>query len=218
MDIIPLGHAAFKLKGKSASVVCDPYNPDMVGLKFPKHTTADIITVSHAHPDHDFTEIVETTEEKIVFAGPGEYEARGVEVMGIGVFHDTKEGGERGGNTIFRIDIDGVSVIHCGDLGHKLTEAQVEHIDNADIVLIPVGGFYTIDAHTAAEVVKQLEPYIVIPMHYQRPGLNQKMFSSLAPVSEFIKEMGQETITPLPKLSITKDKLTSETTQIVVLE
>jgi L-ascorbate metabolism protein UlaG (beta-lactamase superfamily) len=220
MDIIPLGHASFKLKGKKATVITDPFDPDKVGLKFPKHTSADIVTISHAHPDHNFGQIVENPEggEKIIFDGPGEYESKAVEIIGIPTSHDTKEGSERGKNTMYRIDIDGISVLHCGDLGHKLTEAQIEQIDSADVLMIPVGGFYTIDAHVAAEVVKQLEPFYVIPMHYNRPGLDPKIFGNLQPVEAFLKEMGLEHLEPQPKLTVSKDKLIAESTQVVILE
>ena len=149
--------------------------------------------------------------------GPGEYEADGVDVTGVATFHDNKEGAERGKNTMYKIDIDGVTILHCGDLGHKLTEEQVEFIDNVDVLLVPTGGFYTIDASQAAEVVTQLEPNIVIPMHYQREGLNQKIFGNLASVSAFLKAVGQENVVSSPKLKVTKDSLPQET-QVVILE
>lgn len=220
MDVIPLGHSAFKLKGKKASVITDPYNPEVVGLKFPRHTSGDVITISHNHEDHNFINVIVTLqgeEKPVVLSGPGEYEIKGIEIIGAASFHDQKGGSERGKNTIFRIDIDRISIVHCGDLGHTLTDSQVDQIDNTDILLIPVGGVYTIDAHQAAEVVRQLEPRIVIPMHYQREGLNQKIFSGLAPVSQFLKEIGHEGVLPQPKLTLTKDKLPEEL-QIVVLE
>lgn len=217
MDITPLGHAAFKLSGKNAVVVTDPYAAG-IGLKFPKHVVADIVTVSHAHPDHNFVEAVEPGKNgRVIFAGPGEYERGGVEITGIETFHDSMNGTQRGRNTLYKIDIDGISIVHCGDLGHKLTEEQVEMIDSVDVLLVPVGGFYTIDAPTAAAVVTQLEPSIVIPMHYNRDGLDSKMFASLTPVSVFLKEMGKEGIVAQPKLKVTKDSLPPEM-QVVVLE
>lgn len=218
MDILPLGLSSFRLRGKDAVVVTDPYDPDMVGLKFPKDTTSDIITVSHNHKDHNHTQAVKgVSEDPIVISGPGEYEAKGVEILGVATFHDTKGGSERGKNTVYKIEIDGISIVHCGDLGHKLGDSEIDQLDGVDVVLIPVGGFYSLDAETAASVVTQLEPRVVIPMHYQRPGLNQKVFSSLAPVSLFLKEMGKEGVTPVAKLKVTKDSLPQET-QVVVLE
>lgn len=218
MDIIPLGLSSFKFKGKSASLVTDPFDSEMVGLKFPKHTSAHIITISHGHKDHNNPHLVEAEDDtKIVFTGPGEYEVRGVEITGILTYHDDKNGSERGKNTLYRIDIDGISIVHAGDLGHTLSEEQVESLDNIDILLIPVGGVFTVDAATAMKVITQLEPKIVIPMHYRTPGLNPKIFGELAPVTQFLKEIGQEGVTPVPKLKVTKDSLPLET-QVVILE
>jgi L-ascorbate metabolism protein UlaG (beta-lactamase superfamily) len=218
MDIIPLGHASFKLKGKTTSVVTDPYDSQVVGLKFPKNTTAHIITISHAHPDHHNPQGVSPEEgEIIVFSDPGEYEVRGVEISGIASFHDDKGGVQRGKNPIFKIHMDGLNVVHLGDLGHLLTEEQEELLDDVDILLIPCGGFYTIDAKTAAQVATTLEPSVVIPMHYQKSGLNPELFSVLTPVSAFLKEVGKEGVVPLPKLKMTKDTLPQEM-QVVVLE
>lgn len=117
---------------------------------------------------------------------------------------------------MYRIELDGLSIVHCGDLGHTLSSEEVENLDGVDILLVPVGGFYTIDAETAVALVHEIEPSLVIPMHFNRPELNQKAFSSLLPVSTFLKEMGKEDVVSQPKLSITKDKLPEEL-QVVVL-
>lgn len=217
MEIYPLGHASFKLKGKAATVVTDPFDPGVVGLKFPK-TTAHIVTVSHDHPDHNFVSLVFGEDgPPVVFSGPGEYEARGVEIVGIATFHDGKNGSERGKNTVYKIEMDGISLVHLGDLGHKLIEEQVDVLNGVDVLFVPVGGIYTIDAHLAAEIVTELEPAVAIPMHYGRSGLNPKIFTNLSPLSAFLKEMGKEGITPQPKLKVTKDLLPPEM-QVVVLE
>ena len=113
--------------------------------------------------------------------------------------------------------MDGISIAHLGDLGHTLAAAIVDELDGVDILLIPVGGIYTIDAHQAAEVVSEIDPKIVIPMHYGRKELNQKQFSTLAPVSVFLKETGKDPVAPQNKLSISKDKLPAEML-VVVLE
>ncbi len=215
MEIQYLGHASFKLKGKTASVVTDPFDPTLTGFKFPKGTICDMVTVSHDHSDHNFIKAIEG--QPLVFSGPGEYESKGVQIIGIATWHDTSGGNERGKNTAYRIDIDNISVVHLGDLGHKLTEEQEEFLGDIDILLIPVGGFYTIDAKTASEVVTQLEPAIVIPMHYKTPQHTVKTFGSLTGVETFLKEMGKEGAVPLPKLKITQDTLPQET-QVVVLE
>lgn len=215
MDITPLGHASFKIRGKQTTVVTDPYDPDMVGLKFPKHTQADIVTVSHQHEDHNAVSQLEGSP--FIISAPGEYEIKGTSVVGLSTFHDESGGKERGTNTIYRIEIDGVSIVHLGDLGHVLSASQVDDLDGVDILCIPVGGFYTIDKKAASQVISEIDPKIVIPMHYARAQLNQKKFSKLSPVSDFLKEVGKEGATPQPKLAISKDKLPSEM-QVVVLE
>ncbi|KKU83822.1 MAG: Zn-dependent hydrolase of the beta-lactamase fold-like protein [Microgenomates group bacterium GW2011_GWA2_47_8] len=187
----------------------------VVGLPFPKHIAADIVTVSHAHEDHNATLQIEGTP--FIVSGPGEYEIKGVGIVGIGVFHDAQGGATRGSNTIYRIEVDGMSVVHLGDLGHALSADLVESLDGVDILLVPVGGHYTIDAAAAATLVHEIEPSIVIPMHYQRAGLNSDIFSALLPVAAFLKELGKDVALPQPKLTVTKDKLPSEM-QVVVLQ
>ena len=190
----------------------------MVGLKFPKDAVCDIVTVSHGHPDHNASHLVSGTDGKpLVFTGPGEYEAKGVEIVAVDSFHDSKEGAERGKNTLFRIDMDGVRLLHCGDLGHKVDESEEEQLGDIDVLFIPVGGVYTVDSRLASEIVTQLEPAIVIPMHYARPELNIKVFGQLAPVSVFLKEMGKENVMPVNKLKVTPDSLPQELL-VVVLE
>lgn len=213
MDITYLGHSSFKLRGKHATVVTDPYG-GMVGIPFPKHTTADIVTVSHDHEDHNAAQLIEGNP--FVVRGPGEYEIKGVGIVGIGVFHDDAGGAKRGNNTIYRIELDGISIVHLGDLGHELNASQVDSLDGIDILLVPVGGVYTIDAATAAKVVHEIESSVVIPMHYNKPGLDQKAFGHLSGVEAFLKEMSKGDVVAQPKFSISKDKLPEEM-QVVVL-
>lgn len=213
MDITYLGHSSFKLRGKHVTVVTDPFG-SMVGLPFPKHASADIVTISHDHEDHNAVGVVEGNP--FVVAGPGEYEIKGVGIVGIGVFHDETGGTKRGKNTMYRIELDGMSVVHLGDLGHELSSIQVDSLDGVDILFVPVGGIYTIDAAGAAKLVSEVEPSMVIPMHYNRPGLDQKAFGSLTGVDVFLKEMGKTDVAPQPKLSVTKEKLPEEM-QVIVL-
>ncbi len=215
MDITYLGHASFRIRGKSASVVTDPFDPDMIGLKFPKHVEADIVTVSHEHKDHNSVSQIEGSP--FVIHGPGEYEIKGIGVVGTSSFHDDKKGAERGKNTIYRIEVDGVSIVHLGDLGHILSADQVDELDGVNILMVPVGGFYTISASQAVQVINDIDPSIVIPMHYGRPDMQGKGLSQLAPCSVFLKEIGKESVIPQPKLVISKDKLPAEM-QVVVLE
>ena len=131
--------------------------------------TARIVTVSHQHPGHSYVQGI-GGEPKLV-TGPGEYEISGVLIIGIATFHDGEGGKKRGKNTVYLMEVDEVSVCHLGDLGHVLTAEQVEEIDNVDVLLLPVGGVSTIDAPMAAEVVRQLEPKVVVPMHYKTQAL-----------------------------------------------
>lgn len=214
MEITHLGHSSFKIRGKGATLVTDPYDSKSVGLKFPQ-TVADIVTISHPHPDHNYPAAI--SGDPVVVSGPGEYEIKGVRIFGISTFHDAQNGKERGRNTIYRIEMDGITLVHCGDLGHALEDQQKEALDDVDIVFVPVGGHYSLAPAAAATVITALEPSIVIPMHYHTPQLNQEAFGMLLPVAAFLKEIGKEAVVPQPKLVITKDKLPVEQT-IIVLE
>ncbi len=209
MEITWLGHSCFKIRGKQAVIVTDPYPPDS-GYSLGKQT-ADIITVSHPHASHSYVRGIGGDPRLIT--GPGEYEIKGVLVIGIPAFHDAEGGAKRGKNTVYIMEVDGITVCHLGDLGHVLTAAQVEEIDDVDILLVPVGGVSTIDASMAAEVIRQIEPKVVVPMHYQTPALNRE----LAPVEKFLKEMGLERVNSQPKLSLTPSSLPAGT-QVFLLE
>lgn len=210
MEISWIGHACFRIKGKTGTVITDPYDPNSTGLKLPK-LTADVVTVSHGHGDHNNSSSIEGTP--YIISGPGEYEVKGINVVGVGTFHDDKNGAERGKNTVYNITLDDINILHLGDIGHNLSTEQLEEVGNVDILLVPVGGVYTIEASTAAKIAAELEAKIIIPMHYLVPGLKYE----LEPVDKFLKEMGKENTTPIPKLVITKDKLPEEA-QVVVLE
>lgn len=216
MDIYWLGQACFKLKGKNATVLIDPYDPEFTGLKLPKELSADTVLVTHTHKDHNNSEAATETPSggtPMVFSEPGEYEVSGVVITGISSFHDESQGFERGKNIIFHMMFDGLDIVHLGDLGQsKLSEEQIARIGEVDILLVPVGGVYTIDAKAASNIVSQLEPRIIIPMHFKIEGLKFE----LSGVEEFLKEMGAEGVIAQPKLSITKDKLPEEP-QVILL-
>ncbi|MFC1864372.1 MBL fold metallo-hydrolase [Chloroflexota bacterium] len=208
MDISWLGHSCFRIKGAQATVITDPYSPDL-GYSLGK-PTADIVTVSHQHPGHSYVQGI-GGEPKLV-TSPGEYEISGVLIIGMAAFHDEEKGRKRGKNTIYLMEVDEVSVCHLGDLGHVLTTEQVEEIGNADVLLLPVGGISTINATVAAEVVRQLEPKVVVPMHYKTEALNRE----LEPVDRFLKEMGVKEVNSQPKLSLTKANLPASTQVFLV--
>lgn len=217
MDISWLGHSSFRIKGKTATVITDPFESGKVGFKFPK-LEANIVTVSHDHWDHNQSGLVAAppTGGPKVVSGPGEYEIKGVSIFGVPTYHDTKQGAERGENTVYVITVDNVRVCHLGDLGHTLSEEQVGEIGEVDILLAPVGGVYTIDASAASQIVSSLEPKVVIPMHYKTPELNAEIFGKLAGVEEFVKELGIEPVRD-SKYSITADNIPEEM-QLVILE
>ena len=209
MDISWLGHSCFKIKGSHATVITDPYSPSL-GYSLGK-PTARIVTVSHQHPGHSYVQGI--GGEPRVITGPGEYEISGILIIGIATFHDAERGGKRGRNTIYLMEVDEVSVCHLGDLGHVLTAEQAEELGNVDILLLPVGGVSTINAPAAAEVVRRLEPKVVIPMHYKTEALSWE----LEPVGRFLKEIGVKEVNSRPKLSFTRTSLPA-TTQIFLLD
>jgi L-ascorbate metabolism protein UlaG (beta-lactamase superfamily) len=213
MDITYFGHSSFKLRGRTASVITDPFDPQDVGLKFAKQS-ADIVTVSHEHSDHNFVENVK--DLKKVVNGPGEYEIMGVSIVGIQTYHDDEKGVIRGKNTVYVFEMDNMRICHLGDLGHKMDDKQMEEIGEIDVLLVPVGGKYTIDSTQALEIVRAIEPNITIPMHYQVPGLNADKYGELEAVDNFTNEIGM-TVERLPKLSIKKGELDVEK-KVVVLE
>lgn len=214
MDITYLGHSSFKLRGRTASVITDPYDSEMVGLKF-SPAEAEIVTISHDHNDHNQSGRVKNTKK--IVNGPGEYEIMGVSIIGIPSFHDDKKGAERGQNTIYVYEMDGLRLAHLGDLGHALSEETVEQIGDIDILMVPVGGKYTIGPKEAVTVVQDIDPYIVLPMHYKLEGMNPELATGLSPVDEFLSEVGL-TVERLPKLSVKKEDLAEASSKVVVLE
>lgn len=214
MEITYLGHSSFRLKGKNATVVTDPYESSMVGLKFPK-ITADIVTISHAHKDHSQSDSVKET--KMVISEPGEYEVMGVSIIGFKTFHDDKKGEERGGNTIYLYEIDDLRLAHLGDLGHKLPEDIIEDLGTLDILMLPVGGVYTIDAKVASEIVRSIEPAVVIPMHYKQTGMNMETFGKISEVEDFLKEVGLP-VEETDKFSLKKGETLEGESKVVVLK
>ena len=211
MEINWLGHACFRLKGKDVVLITDPYDkPVGYNLGRPQ---ANIVTMSHDHHDHNNAAAI-AGNPKLV-KGPGEYEIKNVFIKGITTFHDAEDGKARGRNTAYTISIDDVTVCHLGDLGHVLTQGQAEELDGVDVLLVPVGGTYTINAAQAAEVVSILEPKIVIPMHFQTEVLT--LGKTLDSVEKFLKEMGQPGVEVQPKLVVTRGSLPDET-QVVVLD
>ena len=191
-------------------MVTDPY-PPAVGLKLGR-MDAEVVTISHEHDNHNYTQVVRDGAYEI--RGPGEYEVAGVTVIGVPTFHDPEKGAKQGRNTVYLIEIDDVRVCHLGDLGHKLDDVEAEAVASPDVLLVPVGGRTAMNGAQAAEVVRQLEPRYVVPMHYSIPGLKLQ----LDPIDRFLKEMGVASSEPQPKLSVQKSSVTEYETKVIVLE
>ncbi len=207
-DIQYLGHSCFRLRGREGIVICDPYDRS-VGADIGR-PTAHIATVSHDHGDHANIAAVKPMRERLfVIDGPGEYEVGGVMITGVRTFHDNQKGAERGSNTVYVIHMDDVVFCHLGDLGHDLTTHQLDEIGNVDVLFIPVGGDETIGPAEAVSVISQIEPRIVIPMHYA--ASEQRSFTSdLAPIDKFAHEVGLKEIVPEEKLNVTQANLPAE--------
>jgi L-ascorbate metabolism protein UlaG (beta-lactamase superfamily) len=215
MEIVWHGHSFFEIKSKENKeqirIAIDPFSEE-VGLKAPK-VEADILLISHDHYDHNNKNAI--LGNYFLIENPGEYEIKGVFIKAIKSFHDKSDGKERGENLIFLIDSEDLRVCHLGDLGQKeLNEKQVEEIGSVDVLMIPIGGVYTISQKEAIKILEQLEPKIIIPMHYSLPKLKIKLDS----VDKFLKSLGIKSLTPEKKLSIKKENLSSEESKIVLLE
>lgn len=183
VQITWLGHACFRLVPSTGPVVVtDPFPPD-VGSYPQRKPKADVVTVSHEHFDHNATSQVKGPFT--VVRGAVTREVKGVAFRGVATYHDTSRGSQRGPNTVFVFKLNGITFCHLGDLGHVLTAQQVEAIGPVDVLMIPVGGYYTIDAKTATRVVEQLSPKVVLPMHYKTKLLSpSNPISGVAPFLE----------------------------------
>lgn len=215
-DIQYLGHACFRVRGRDGIVLCDPFDRS-IGLDLGR-PTAHIVTVSHGHPDHNNVAAVRPVRERVfVVDGPGEYEIGGVLITGVRTYHDKNKGTERGFNTVYVIHMDDVSFCHLGDLGHELSQRQIEEIGNVDVLFVPVGGGETIGPAEATNVISQLEPRIVIPMHYATPQLSFEY--ELIPLEKFMHELGLKDATPTDKFTVTPSNLPGEAeeTRIIVM-
>ncbi|MBL7155343.1 MAG: MBL fold metallo-hydrolase [Candidatus Portnoybacteria bacterium] len=213
MTISWYGLSCFKItnQGGHLTIITDPFNKSF-GLK-PPRGSADIVTVSHEHDDHNNVKAI--SGSPFIINNPGEYEIKGIRIIGCSSFHDKKQGQERGLNTIYLIKIDKIRICHLGDLGQeRLTDEQLETIGQVDILIIPIGGLYTIEASEAVKVAKQIEPSLIIPMHYKLPGLKLKF----AGVGDFLKEMGLNKKPAVDKLTIKKKDLIGQDMEVVVFK
>jgi len=182
MKIKWLGHATFMITSDTGTrIITDPYARGEYLTYGDIKESADIVTVSHDHFDHNNVAAVGGNPEVV----RGTTEAKGIKFQGIPAYHDESQGKERGNNTIFSFEVDGVKICHLGDLGHPLSDKQVSEIGKVDILLIPVGGFFTIAPRVACQTCDQLNPRVIIPMHYK----NDKCGLPIAGVDEFLQGM-----------------------------
>jgi L-ascorbate metabolism protein UlaG (beta-lactamase superfamily) len=215
MQIKWYGQSCFQInavvsKNNQIKIVIDPFSPD-IGLKVPS-LEADLVLCTHNHYDHNNVKIVKG--DPFLIDGPGEYEIKGVFIQGINSWHDNKQGEERGSNTIYIIEAEDLKICHMGDFGQdELNESQLEQIGEVDILMVPVGGTYTIDAKGALKVSSQIEPKIIIPMHYYLPKLKVKIDS----VDKFLKAVGVGSLQPQDKLVVKKKDLSEEEAKIILL-
>lgn len=182
MKLTYLAHSTFLIEtDDGARLITDPVDKgsgyDLHGAK------ADVVTVSHHHFDHDAVE-EQITGDPVVIDTVGAFAEKGFVIVGYPSFHDEVQGAKRGPNVLFKIEADGKTVVHLGDLGHDLDDETVKELKNADALLIPVGGTFTIDAKQAAALAAKLEPKYVIPMHYK----TEQLTFSIAPLRPFLKE------------------------------
>jgi len=210
MKIKWLGHASFMITSEAGiKIVTDPYASGE-SLRYGEiKESADIVTVSHEHGDHNNVAAVKGNPEVV----RGTAKVKEVEFKGIPTYHDNVGGNQRGKNTIFCFEVDGIRVCHLGDLGHQLSDKQVAEIGRVDILLVPVGGFYTIDANVATVVCNQLIPKVIIPMHYK----NDRCRFPIAGVDEFLRGKGNIDRPDASEVEFKKGELPAGT-QIIVLK
>lgn len=210
MKIKWLGHACFLLTSADGTrVLTDPFN-ESVGYKVPR-TEADIVTTSHDHYDHNYVAAVQG--EYVHFNATGNFVAKDIEITGIGTYHDREYGQKRGSNVVFIFTIDGLRICHLGDLGHLLSDAQIKEIGPVDVLLIPVGGTYTIDYKEAAELVRLINPKLVIPMHYKTPALG----FNIDEVNRFLDATGNVEYARKQEIELDENSFTS-LSKVIVLD
>lgn len=219
MEIQYLGHSCFRLKGKEGTVVTDPYG-SMVGWKLPA-IKADVVTVSHQHEDHNNILGVKSISDRprpFIVDQAGEYEVGGITVFGHPTWHDGQQGVERGRNIIFSIYLDGVHILHLGDLGHTLPDNVIEEVGDVDVLLCPVGGVFTIDPQRALDTISAIEPDVVIPMHYRSPAHDQAGFGELSTLEDFMQKYGKTAVAQEKLVVSARSSDEEAETQLVVLE
>ncbi|MHA1238594.1 MAG: MBL fold metallo-hydrolase [Candidatus Odinarchaeia archaeon] len=206
-----LGHACFEIKG-NVTIVTDPHDGASLGLK-PPESKADIILVSHTHYDHyNGVDLVKKPDSEVLVNFIGEKIVKGVKIRGIKTYHDPSFGAERGENVVYVFELDNLTFCHMGDLGQQLGTDTIDKLGKIDVLFIPVGGVYTIDAEGASQIINQIKPKIVIPMHFKVPGLTL----GIASVEKFIAGKRYVKRFSIDTYEVSKESLPEETTIIVL--
>ena len=206
------GHSCFLItSNEGLRIITDPYTP--VGdLKYsPVTEAADIVIVSHDHFDHNNVSMISGKPE--VVTGVGVKDVKGIQFKGVATYHDESQGGQRGKNTVFCFSVDGIKLCHLGDLGHKLSREQAAEVGGVDVLLVPVGGFYTIDASVASQVCDDLKPRVIIPMHFKTPKCDFPIVTE----EDFLKGKGNVRKLDSSEIEFKQDEL-PDATEIVVLK
>ena len=207
MKVSWLGHASFIIESGGKKLISDPFDEK---LGYPVYEEeVDIATVSHEHWDHNATSILKGNP--VVVKGTGEFKINGFTIIGFPTYHDKSRGKNRGSNTVYKICAEGINLLHMGDLGHILSPEQYLGLGQVDLLLLPVGGVYTIDADEAYQIVQAINPAIVIPMHFNTPHLSFE----LASLEQFASKFDQ--VVKQPFLEITANSL-PEQAEIIVLD
>jgi L-ascorbate metabolism protein UlaG (beta-lactamase superfamily) len=218
MNIQYYGHSCFKMitkpggrKTENITAFFDPFDKT-TGLK-PPQGRADIVFISHTqHDDHNNEKAIKG--EPVIINTPGEFAVKGINITGIDSFHDEKKGEERGRNTIFVLETEDIKICHLGDLGIDLAPEQVEKMGEIDVLMVPVGGKFTIDGKVAAKIIKKLEPSLIIPMHFKVPGLK----FDISDEKDFCSEMGNCPKEKVSKISLKKKDLANKNMEILLMK
>jgi L-ascorbate metabolism protein UlaG (beta-lactamase superfamily) len=209
MEITWFGHSCFRIKGKEAVVLMDPCS-ETTGYALGK-VQANMVTISHAHPGHSHLDTLQEGYRAI--KGPGEYEIKDTYITGIATFHDDVQGKKSGKNTVYVIEMEGVTFCHLGDLGHPLTPEVTGELGSINVLFVPVGGHSTIWAQAAADLVRNVNPGIAIPMHYKTEAEK----AELEFPERFLKELGIKDLVSQPKFVVTRTNIPAST-QVVLLD
>ncbi len=204
MKIVWHGHSCFEVKN-DFTVVMDPHDGKSIGIRTPV-AKADLVLISHDHFDHNSSRVLRG--DFVIIRDPGARTEKKIKILGVPTFHDAEGGSKRGGNIIFKFEMEGVTFCHCGDLGHDLTAEQLKMLSPIDILFVPVGGVFTIDGKKARKLVESLKPRIAIPMHFRVGGLSL----SIQTIDEFLEDLPESRILRVGnEVDFVPEELPSET-------